>query len=92
MTLALNAGLLMADEAQRGKRAAERLCSPCHVVASEAPAGRTAPTFTLVANVIPLSETYLDVWLRNPNPPMHRFQLTSSMVSDLLAYMRSLRK
>ena len=92
MTLALTVGPLMADEVQSGKRIAERLCSNCHVVASEVPAGRTAPSFTHVANTVLLSEAYLDSWLRNPNPPMHRFQLTSPMVSDLVAYLRSLQK
>ena len=91
MTLSLTAGPLMADEVERGKRAAERLCSGCHVVGSEPAAGRTAPSFRLLANKILLTGSYIDYRLRNPSPPMHRFQLSAPMVSDIAAYWRSLR-
>ncbi|MFT5539677.1 MAG: mono/diheme cytochrome c family protein [Alphaproteobacteria bacterium] len=92
MILASTVGPLMADEVQSGKELAERWCSRCHVVAPELPPGGAAPSFAKLANTILLSETYLDTQLRDPHPSMQRFQLTPSMVSDLMAYLRSLKK
>jgi mono/diheme cytochrome c family protein len=90
MTIALTAGPLRADEVERGKRIAQRLCAGCHVVGSEPSTGRTAPSFPLLANNILLTDSYIDYRLRNPSPPMHRFHLSAPVVSDITAYLRSL--
>ena len=82
---------LKVDKAANGKRLAQRWCSNCHVVGSEPAAGRTAPPLRKLASEILLIEANLDTRLRNPHPAMHRFQLSAPMVSDLVAYLRSLK-
>jgi len=90
--LGLSAAVARAQSAEDGRRISKLWCSECHVIADEAPAGRTAPTFTAIAERIPLSETYVDTWLKNPRRPMHRFRLTPRMVADIVAYLQTLRK
>lgn len=81
-----------ADNVQKGKRIAELWCSGCHAVGQQARPGDRAPSFAKLANTVLLSESYIDAWISNPRPPMHKFKLTGGMVSDLVSYLRSLKK
>jgi mono/diheme cytochrome c family protein len=92
MAVALARGGIAASNVPEGKRIAELWCSGCHAVGREARPGDTAPSFAKLANSILLSESYLDAWIRNPRPPMHKFKLTGDMVSYLVSYLRSLKK
>lgn len=85
-------GQAAASNVREGKRIAETWCSGCHAVGRERRPGDKAPSFGQLANSILLSETYLDTWIKNPRPPMHKFEFTSDMVSDLVSYLRSLKK
>jgi mono/diheme cytochrome c family protein len=92
MAVASAPGGVAASDVTEGKRIAGSWCSGCHAVGREARPGDSAPSFTQLANTILLSESYLDAWLRNPRPPMHKFQLSGDMVSNLVSYLRSLKK
>lgn len=81
-----------AASAKEGRRIAKIWCSDCHQVASEKREGRKAPSFKQISESIPMSESYMDTWLKNPNPPMHRFRLTQRMVADIIAYLMELKK
>ncbi|HSR55588.1 MAG TPA: cytochrome c [Alphaproteobacteria bacterium] len=92
LALIASGGGASAADAKEGKRIARIWCVDCHQVGTELREGRTAPTFKEISERIPMSETYMDTWLNNPNPPMHRFRLTSRMVSDIIAYLKTLQK
>jgi mono/diheme cytochrome c family protein len=83
---------LAASDVQEGKRIAKTWCSICHAVGRGARPGDKAQPFSQLANNAELSEAYLKAWLANPRPPMHRFKLKGATLSDLLAYLRSLKK
>jgi mono/diheme cytochrome c family protein len=83
---------MAASDAEEGKRIAGTWCSGCHAVGRAARPGDTGPSFAQLADSILLSESYLDAWLKNPRPPMHKFELTGDMVSKLVSYLRSLKK
>ena len=74
-------GEVAASDVGEGKRIAATWCSGCHAVGGPARSGDTAPPFTELANTTLLSESYLDAWLRNPRPPMHKFELSGETFS-----------
>jgi mono/diheme cytochrome c family protein len=90
--LAIGCGGARADDAKEGRRIAKLWCSTCHVVANERAEGRDAPAFKDIAQQVPLSEAYMDRWLKQPRRPMHRFRLTPKMVSDIVAYLASMKE
>lgn len=92
VALVMTGSAANAASAKEGRRIAKIWCSDCHQVASEKREGRTAPSFKQISERIPMSESYMDTWLKNPNPPMHRFRLTQSMVADIIAYLMELKK
>ena len=83
---------MAASDVRTGKGIAQTWCSSCHAVGRVARPGDTAPSFGQLADSILLSESYLDAWLKDPRPPMHKFELTADMVSNLVSYLRSLKK
>lgn len=89
--LAIGTGAVRAEDAKEGRRISNLWCSSCHVVADERPEGREGPAFKDIAQQIPLSEAYVDSWLKNPRPPMHRFSLTPKMVADIVGYLKTLK-
>lgn len=92
VVLALAAGAVRAEDPKEGRRIAKLWCSDCHVVDNELPKGRDAPAFKDIAQQIPMSETYMDTWLKNPRRPMHRFRLTPKMVEDIVGYLKTLQE
>ena len=92
MALVIGTGAARAQDAKEGRRISKLWCSSCHVVANERPEGREAPAFKDIAQIIPMSETYMDTWLNKPRRPMHRFRLTPKMVSDIVAYLETLKE
>ena len=90
--LVIGTGAARADDAKEGRRISKLWCSSCHVVANERPEGRDGPAFKDIAQQIPLSETYVNTWLKNPRRPMHRFRLTPKMISEIVAYLTTLKE
>lgn len=80
------------DDPANGKRLAERWCSPCHLVSStQENAQADVPPFATIAK---RSDEELDAlrgFLVDPHPPMPNMSLTRQEITDLLAYIRSLR-
>ena len=92
VALAIGTGAARAAYGKEGRRISKIWCSSCHVVANERPQGRNAPAFKEIAQQIPMSEAYMDTWLKNPRQPMHRFRLTPKMVADIVAYLETLKE
>ena len=92
MTMVASQTAFADGDVMEGERIAKDWCSSCHEVGSGPNSDTSAPSFATVANTRLLSVDYLDAWLINPKPPMHTFKLSRPMVSNLVAYMRTLEK
>jgi mono/diheme cytochrome c family protein len=83
---------LAAGDSVAGKAMAQRWCSSCHLVAPEqATATTEAPAFATIAGRHPRSIEALAAFLADPHPPMPQMSLTRQEISDLLAYISSLK-
>ena len=82
-----------AGNAAAGKALAESSCASCHLVSPEQKSATTeAPPFTTIAKR-PLEEIEeLDAFLAAPHPPMPPVSLTRQQISDILAYIVSLKE
>ena len=78
---------------ERGLAYAQDYCTECHAVERgdyESPF-YTAPPFSEIANVPAMSELALITFFQTPHPTMPNFIIPSDTISDLIAYIRSLR-
>ena len=83
---------LAAGDSVAGKALALRWCSSCHLVAPEQTTATTeAPPFAAVAARYRDSMGALAAFLADPHPPMPQMSLTRQEISDLLAYIASLK-
>jgi len=81
----------MGDPAS-GKNLAERWCSSCHLVSAEqATATTEAPPFATIAERPPEELEKLDLFIADPHPPMPQLNLSRNEISDLVAYIASLK-
>ena len=78
----------------RGRAVALQLCSGCHFVAEgqRPPSPVPAPTFRAVAINPGTSETTLRNFLRTPHPIMPMLILSADEMSDVVAYIVSLKQ
>ena len=76
---------------ERGGEIAERWCSSCHVVSEAGTGGDVAPSFYRIAEIAIEEDQALRTWLAAPHDPMPDFDLSETDISDILAYIRSLR-
>jgi mono/diheme cytochrome c family protein len=83
---------LAAGDAAAGKALAERWCSSCHIVSPEQKTGTTeAPPFADIAARNADSMDALAAFLADPHPPMPQMSLSRQEITDLLAYIGSLK-
>lgn len=78
----------------RGRDFAFDNCRPCHVVGPDqrsATRFSDAPDFQSIANMPSTTPASLIVWLTNPHPTMPSLVLSPQEVSDVIAYIESLR-
>ena len=81
-----------AGDAQSGRQIAQRWCSSCHVVSPEQPIGSPdVPSFLAIGRSEDLTESILTAFLSRSHPPMPDMSLSRGEISDLVAYLRSLR-
>ena len=81
-----------AGDAAAGKALAGRWCSSCHLVSPEQTTATTeAPPFATIAERHAGSINALAAFLADPHPPMPQMSLSRQEISDLLAYIDSLR-
>jgi len=77
----------------RGKALAQQWCSSCHLVTREQTrASADAPPFMSIAGRPEMEFERLASFLIDPHPKMPNFNLSRQEISDLLAYIRSLKK
>jgi len=95
--LTLSAGNLQAQEVgnlHQGLRIARAVCAECHLV-DKAPglsSNPAAPTFAQIANTPGMSSAALTVALRTSHEKMPNLIITGSDLSDVVAYILSLRE
>jgi mono/diheme cytochrome c family protein len=96
--LAAQAGLALAGPTSKpdpatGKALAERLCTNCHLVGSllQEQANPDVPSFPEIANLPEQTEGMVVAQIMLPKHPMPQIPLTKSELSDLAAYILSLR-
>jgi mono/diheme cytochrome c family protein len=81
-----------AGDARNGRQIAQRWCASCHVVSPEQRAGSPdVPSFQSIAQREDFTEALLTAFLSNSHPRMPDMSLARREISDLVAYIRSLR-
>jgi mono/diheme cytochrome c family protein len=81
-----------AGEPQAGAAYANQYCASCHAIADEdASPEHTAPRFKDVANTSGMTATALTVWLQTSHPTMPNIILEPNDVSNVVAYILSLK-
>ena len=81
-----------AGNAVTGQQIAQRWCASCHLVSPDQKgANADVPTFLEIAKRFNGDLTGLAGFLANPHPPMPDLSLTRAEISDLLAYIGSLK-
>jgi mono/diheme cytochrome c family protein len=80
--------------ASRGLFYAERLCADCHGVTADQKQSPNpaAPTFVAIANTPGMTPMALNVWLHTSHPTMPNLIVDQARISDLAAYVRTLKK
>jgi len=98
LLLAATAGLAFAGPTSKpdpatGKALAEKLCTNCHLIGSVTPeqANPDVPSFPEIANLPEQTEGAVAAQIMLPKHPMPQIPLTKSELSDLAAYILSLR-
>ncbi len=82
-----------AFEAANGKTLAEKWCSSCHLVSpDQAKASADAPPFASIAERTDEDLDRLAFFLLDPHPVMPNFSLSRDQITDLVAYIKSLKQ
>jgi len=81
-----------AGEPQAGAAYAKQYCAKCHAITNEdASPEHTAPRFKDVANTSGMTATALTVWLQTSHPTMPNIILEPNDMSNVVAYILSLK-
>lgn len=97
--LVLAAGLLqsgfgmaaLAQDPAGGRALAEQWCAACHAVGPGEGGSDQVPSFQRIAEQRDRSEEWLRTWLSVPHQSMPDLSLSDREISDLVAYLESLR-
>jgi cytochrome c len=82
-----------AENVTEGSRLAQNLCSRCHVVTPDGPAGWTnAPSFAAVANKPTTTSASLQAIIQKPHMKMLGLARNPSEAADLAAYILTLKQ
>lgn len=80
------------EDPANGKRLAEQWCSPCHLVTpDQTKAIPAAPPFMTIAKRRDTELEQLETFLADPHPVMPNLSLSRQEITDLVAYIRSLK-
>ncbi|MGH6825263.1 c-type cytochrome [Methyloceanibacter sp.] len=88
------AGVTSLPDPKAGKALAEKLCTNCHLVGSatqQQPANADVPSFPEIANLEGQTAGAIAARIMLPKHPMPQIPLTKAEISDLAAYILSLR-
>jgi len=87
-----SAGALTKFEVERGQVLAKRLCANCHLVSgAQQHANVDVPSFREIANKSAQSEGAIMARIVLPSHPMPEIPITKQEITDLAAYIMSLR-
>jgi mono/diheme cytochrome c family protein len=88
-----SAGPTSKPDPATGKALAERLCTNCHLVGSmrQEHANPDVPTFAEIANMPAQSPGAIEERIMLPKHPMPQIPLTKAELTDLAAYIMSMR-
>ena len=82
-----------AADAAHGGDLAKRWCAACHLVeGKQKQANADLPSFAMIAARPDFSPDRVAYFLLDPHPKMPSFSLSRSEVSDITAYINSLRR
>ena len=82
-----------AENVTEGSRLAQNLCSRCHVVTPDGPAGWTnAPSFAAIANKPTTTFASLQAIIQKPHMKMVGLARSPSEAADLAAYILTLKQ
>lgn len=91
---ALPSGAYAADTAT-GQRLAASLCTNCHIVEPGGSRSREitadVPSFMAIAAKAGQTTDKIQAYMLNPHPPMPEVQLTNGQLTDMAAYIMSLK-
>jgi mono/diheme cytochrome c family protein len=89
-----SAGPTSKPDPATGKALAERLCTNCHLIgtAEQNHANPDVPSFPEIANLPEQTAGAVEARIMLPKHPMPQIPLTKSELSDLAAYILSLRE
>ncbi len=80
-------------QASNGKVLAQKWCASCHLVSSDqTKASADAPPFATIAKKSDEELNRLQLFLLDPHPVMPNFDLSRDQITDLVAYIRSLKQ
>lgn len=79
-------------QASNGKVLAQKWCASCHLVSpDQVEASADAPPFATIAKRSDEELDRLQSFLIDPHPVMPNFSLSRDQITDLVAYIRSLK-
>ena len=93
--LGLSPGLSAhAQDVTAGHRLAAAWCAGCHEVEKtvRGPISDAVPSFISIAKMPSATQTSLTVFLMTPHPSMPNYTLSRKEISDVIAYILSLRE
>jgi len=83
---------LKAQDAAAGADVARKHCSGCHQTEEQPrPILGFAPAFAKIANTKGMTQTSIEVFLKTPHEVMPNYVLSEREISDVAAYIASLR-
>lgn len=94
IVLGAQAGPSQAADVAQGRALARTLCSNCHIVAPGEPQGEVTagvPSFMAMADKPGQTADTLQAAMLSPHPPMPQVQLTTFELTNLAAYILSLK-
>ncbi len=92
--VALSPAAVAKNDPVAGKAMAQKWCSSCHVVdpAQTGAAPSDVPSFQAIANQEGMTPATIAAFITSPHPPMPDLTLARDQISDLVAYITSLKK
>ena len=93
LLLILSGTATRAQDIPAGRRLAEAWCAGCHMVAPDAiqSPNDAIPSFAAIARMPSTTMSSLNAFLQSPHPPMPDLKLSRAQISDISAYILSLR-
>lgn len=93
--IAVTGAAVAKNDPVAGKAMAQKWCSSCHIVDPAQTSGTAqsdVPSFQSIANRDGMTADTIAGFIAAPHPPMPDLNLARDQISDLVAYIQSLKK